>query len=54
MNQTLNKIKQNALLTLELSPYTKTQVISSNLNKFQTDLKRIASRKDVIVIVLEN
>ena len=54
MIQNINQIKRNALLTLELSRDTKTQVISSNLNKFQTDLKRIAARKDVIVLVLEN
>lgn len=54
MNQNLEQIKKKALLTLELSPDTKNQVICSNLNKFQTDLKRICSKREVIIIVLEN
>lgn len=54
MIQSINQIKRNALLTLELSPDTKNQVINSNLNKFQSDLKRIAARKEVIILVLEN
>lgn len=54
MNQNLDQLKKKSLLILELSPDTKTQVVSSNLNKFQSDLKRIASRKEIIVLVLEN
>lgn len=53
MTQILDQLKKKALLTLELSPDTKNQVISSKLNKFQSDLKRIADRKEVIIIVLE-
>jgi len=54
MIQNLEQLKKKALIALELSPDTKNQVICSNLNKFQTEIKRICSKKDVIVLVLEN
>lgn len=54
MIQNLEQLKKKSLLMLELSPDTKNQLISSHLNKLQSDLKRIASRKEVIVLVLEN
>lgn len=54
MTQNLDQIKKKALIALELSPDTKNQVICSNLNKFQIELKRICSKKNVIVLVLEN
>lgn len=54
MNQNLEQLKNKALIALELSPDTKNQVINSRINQFQNDLKRICSKKNVIVLVLEN
>ena len=54
MIQNLDQIKKNALIALELSPDTKNQVINSKINQFQTDLKRICSKKEVIVLVVVN
>lgn len=54
MNQNLEQLKKKALIAIELSPDTKNQVINSKINQFQTDLKRICSKRNVIVLVLEN
>lgn len=54
MTTNLDQLKKKALLTLELSPDTKSQIINSKINKIQTELKRISSKKEVIVLVLEN
>jgi glutamate synthase domain-containing protein 2 len=49
----IDKLKKNSLLKIEISPNTKTSIVNSNLNQLVTDLKRISSKKDVIVLVLE-
>lgn len=54
MNQNLDQIKKKALIALELSPDTKNQVINSKIIQFQTELKRISSKKELIVLVFEN
>jgi hypothetical protein len=50
----MDKLKKGSLLTLEISPNTKTAIVNSDLNQLVTNLKRISSKKDVIILVLEN
>jgi glutamate synthase domain-containing protein 2 len=48
----MEKLKKGSLLTLEISPNTKTSIVNSDLNQLVTNLKRISSKKDVIILVL--
>jgi anionic cell wall polymer biosynthesis LytR-Cps2A-Psr (LCP) family protein len=48
----IDKLKKGSLLTLEISPNTKTSIVNSDLNQLVTNLKRISSKKDVVVLVL--
>ena len=49
----LDKIKKNALIVTELNADTKTQISSSEIAKLSQEIKRIITKKDVVVIVLE-
>lgn len=49
----IDKLKKGSLFTLEVSPNTKTSIVNSNLNQFVTNLKKISSKKDVIILVIE-
>jgi hypothetical protein len=48
----MEKLKKGSLLTLEISPNTKTSIVNSDLNQFVINLKRIGTKKDVIIVVL--
>jgi anionic cell wall polymer biosynthesis LytR-Cps2A-Psr (LCP) family protein len=47
----IDKLKKGSLLTLEISPNTKTSIVNSDLNQLVTNLKRVGAKKDVIVLV---
>ena len=49
----IDKIKKGSLLTLEISPNTKTAIVNSDLNQLVANLKRVGAKKDVIVLVIE-
>ena len=48
----MEKLKKGSLLTLEISPNTKTSIVNSDLNQFVTNLKKVGAKKDVIVLVV--
>ncbi len=48
----IDKLKKSSLMTLEISPNTKTSIVNSDLNQLVTNLKRISSKKDVVVLVI--
>ena len=50
----IERLKKNALISLELSHDTKTQITTSEILKFSQKLKALSAKKDVVVIVLEN
>ena len=51
----LDSVKKNSILTQEFLPTTKTSIITNDLQKLiQTIKKCIASRKSVLVLVLES
>jgi len=49
----IDKLKKGSLLTLEISPNTKTSIVNSDLNQLVINLKRISSKKKVVVLVIE-
>ena len=49
----LESIKKQSLLTLELSPDTKSNITSSELSKFVQNTKRLLTKKNLILLVLE-
>ena len=49
----MERLKKNALISLELSHDTKTQITTSEILKFSQKLKSLSAKKDVIVIVLD-
>lgn len=49
----IEKFKKSSLITLEISPNTKISIVNSNLNQLVTNIKRVSSKKDVIVLVIE-
>jgi len=48
----MEKLKKGSLLTLEISPNTKTAIVNSDLNQFVANLKRVGAKKDVIILVV--
>ncbi len=48
----IEKLKKRSLFTLQLSPNTKTSIINADLNQLVTNLKRMSSKKGVIVLVV--
>lgn len=48
----IDKLKKSSLLTLEISPNTKTSIINSDLNQFVTNLKKVGAKREVIILVL--
>jgi anionic cell wall polymer biosynthesis LytR-Cps2A-Psr (LCP) family protein len=52
MSKELEKLMNSSLLNLEISPNTKTSVVISDLNHLVTNIKKICSKKDVIVLVM--
>ena len=49
----MEKLKKSSLFTIEISPNTKTSIINSDLNQLVTNVKRISSKKDVIILVVQ-
>ncbi len=49
----IDKLKKGSLMTLEISPNTKTSIVNSDLNQLVTNLRRISSKKEVVVLVIE-
>lgn len=50
----IEQLKKKSLLSLEVSPNTKTSIVNFDLNQFVMNLKRVGAKKDVIVLVIEN
>ena len=53
MSREIDALKKKALMTLELSPDTKTNVTNAEIATFVQKLKSLASKKELIVIVTE-
>ncbi|UOD50700.1 hypothetical protein [Orrella daihaiensis] len=49
----LERLKKDAVLSLELSANTKTNVTNAEITTFTQKLKTLASKKELIVIVTE-
>lgn len=49
----LEFIKKQSLLTLELSPDTKPNVTNAELTKFFQNTKRLLTKKNLVLVVLE-
>ena len=49
----IEKFKKNALIVTELNANTKTQISTSEIAKLSQEIKRIITKKDVVVIVHE-
>lgn len=49
----LDRLKSQALHSLELSADTKTNITISDLNKFIQFIKRIVTKKDVVILVFD-
>ena len=54
MNRELDALRKKSLLTLEIDPDTKPQVTNSELTKFVQDVKKITTRKRVVILVVES
>ena len=53
MSKELEVLRKKSLLTLEIDPDTKPQVTSAELTKFVQDIKKITTRKRVVILVVE-
>ena len=53
MKRELEVLRKNALLQLEIDPDTKLQVTNAELTKFVQDVKKITTRKRVVILVME-
>ena len=53
MSREIDALKKKALMTLELSPDTKTNVTNAEIATFVQKLKSFSSKKELIVIVTE-
>ena len=54
MNRELEVLRKKSLLTLEIDPDTKPQVTNAELTKFVQDVKKITTRKRVVILVVED
>ena len=54
MSKELEVLRKKSLLLLEIDPDTKPQVTSAELQKFMQDLKKITTRKRVVILVVED
>ena len=52
MNKELDALRKKSLMTLEIDPYTKPQVTNAELTKFLQDVKKITTRKRVVILVV--
>lgn len=53
MSKELEVLKKKSLLTLEIDPDTKPQATNSELTKFVQDIKKITTRKRVVIFVIK-
>ena len=53
MNKELDALRKKSLMTLEIDPDTKPQVTNAELTKFLQDVKKITTRKRVVILVVE-
>ena len=53
MNKELEVLRKKSLLQLEIDPDTKPQVTNAELTKFVQDVKKITTRKRVVILVVE-
>ena len=53
MNRELEVLRKKSLLTLEIDPDTKTQVTNAELQKLIQDVKKITTRKKVVILVVD-
>lgn len=49
----LEPIKKQSLLTLELSSDTKTNITSAELTKFVQNVKRLLTKKNIVLVAFE-
>jgi hypothetical protein len=54
MNRELESLRKKSLLILEIDPDKKTQTTNSELTKFVQDIKKITTRKRVVILVVES
>ena len=52
MNRELEVLRKKSLLTLEIDPDTKLQVTNAELTKFVQGIKKITTRKRVVILVV--
>ena len=53
MSRELDALRKKSLLTLEIDPDTKPQVTNAEMTKFVQDVKKITTRKRVVILVVE-
>ena len=54
MSKELDSLRKKSLMTLEIDPDTKPQVTNAELTKFLQDIKKITTRKRVVILVVED
>jgi hypothetical protein len=54
MSKQLDAFRKKSLMSLEIDPDTKPQVTSSELTKLVQDIKKITTRKRVVILVVED
>ena len=54
MSKELETLRKKSLLTLEIDPDKKPQATNSELTKFLQDVKKITTRKRVVILVMES
>ena len=54
MSKELETLRKKPLLTLEIDPDKKPQATNSELTKFLQDVKKITTRKRVVILVMES
>jgi hypothetical protein len=52
MSKELDALRKKSLLTLDIDPDTKPQVTNADLTKFVQDIKKITTRKRVVILVV--
>ena len=54
MSKELEILRKKSLLTIEIDPDTKPQVTNAELTKFVQEIKKITTRKSVMILVVNN
>jgi len=49
----IERLKKDALMVLELSPDTKTQITNTEIAMFVQKTKKLIAKKDILIFVLE-